>query len=190
MTEEEVCTATKPDCYISVDKIGLLQAHLVEIKEDFYRIILYVEKGIIKDPRICIAENSDNIKFMKLTTEQNDEFYELDIPFRYKIYYDKCYKLLTQEQMKQIILRDLREEFNIDIKEYNKEHKTKYNDFDEIPISEAQYNNYPMDPLREGFHEFNLHFELNGERFNDEERIKVMILADEIKPFEKHLNIR
>jgi len=187
--EEQVCNARQPDCYIKIDKIGKLQIHLLEIKEDFYRVILYVEEGILKNPRICIAENSENIKFMKLANENNDEFYEIEIPFKYKIYYDKCYKLMTKEQMKKIILRDLREKYNIDIKVYNEEHKTRYKDFDEIPISDKEYNDYPVDPLREGFHEYNLLFELENKGYKDNDIIKVMVLADETLPIEKHLNI-
>lgn len=186
---EKICNPKERQCYIFIDKIGKIQIHFLKIKDDFYRIILFIEDGILKEPKICIADNSIAIKNLRLVNDKDQEFYQVPIEGRHKLYYDKCYKLISEEDMKILILRDLREKYDIDIKKYNKEHKTSYKNFNEIKTKDEDYINYPVEMLKEGFHEYNLFLDLNGRIIEEEDSIKIMVLDVEAQPEEKSLNI-
>lgn len=183
------CNTIHKECIIDLQKIGDIQIHIIKIKDNFYRIIIYIEEGIINQPEICLGESSEKVIDIDLKNDKDIELLQIPIPTEHKIFYDKCYRLLPKEEIKQRIIADIVNEFDFDIRNYNKEFRTKYSSFQNVTVTDQEILDFPVQSLSEGFYHYNLYLKLNDRSFSSTDKLNFLMLDSKKEPIKKNLNI-
>ncbi len=85
---DKLCTINDEKCIISLQYIGhSYSMNVIPVADNLYRIIVYVPRGILQSPLLCLSWNdvySMSITGMPLTA----------IPLEYQEEFDKCYQAL------------------------------------------------------------------------------------------------
>ncbi len=174
--EPAVCNIEEKDCKMYINYKAQPEVTYIDYGR-FYRIIIYIKKGIFKDPAFCIQENSN--KVVGLVPKLDDEYFlYVELPIRLKNKYDSCFKFGIKEELEKLFLETLMDDYD-DLADYNEKHDTEYIVWDDIPVTQEDLINLKMNTLEEGFTEFEIYMGFDYD-YEHRERDRInLLLMDE-----------
>ena len=173
---EGMCDNINPICSGDVYRKADVQLKIIPFTETYYRVLLYIQDGVVITPKICVADNIDRLRYPRLKKE-GVELLTKPVPDDMRIYYDVCYSFNITSEIKEKLLQDIVKDNEYDIAKYNKAHKIKYTDWSNITFTNEDYQGYVLDKIVTGLYEFDLYFETNTEyTMLNQSEIKVKVM--------------
>jgi hypothetical protein len=177
---ETVCNSNILTCKADLYKYPQIQLYALRLNEQKYRVVLYLDEGVLKDPAICVADNTFRIQNIKLMDSlwKNQTLGIKAVPTRMRMYYDKCYSILTKQEIVERIRNKIAEEYENNIKKYNKEHKLNLGDFNDVDITDEMIMGYKTSDIMEsGLYEYDLTLDIDTiYGYNADSNMKIILI--------------
>ena len=179
--EKITCNSNQFTCSAYIDKYPEIDLRLLELEENYYRVFIYLKNGILKNPALCIADNTFRIGTISITNGffKDIELLQIKVPERLKLFYDKCYYPHTNVFVKENLWKDLELDYEYNIKKYNKEFGTEYTMFSEVKWSNDLITSFISDQWSEGIYEFDLKYEIDTLYGFNQDSILKFVLIDQ-----------
>jgi hypothetical protein len=161
---EKECHPDNIICEVNLEKYPEIVTNIIKFDEDYYRVLLYFKEGTFKQPIMCVSENSEKIKDIKLMVymydfSENVELMKIKKPKRLSLYVDTCYYIYSEKFIVDELRRNETLTYEGDIKKYNKQYGVKYQGFHNITYTPTYLNNYPIEDFQEGVHDYEIMLE-------------------------------
>ncbi len=177
--EKVTCNSNQYSCTAYIDKYPDIDLRLLELEENYFRVFIYQKDGILKNPALCVADNSFRIKTISITNDifRDLELLQIKVPERLNLFYDKCYYPHTKDYVEEELWKNIEIDYEYNIKKYNKEFGTEYTTFSQVKFSNDQIKSYMSDQWLEGIHEFDLNYEIDTiYGFNQDSKLKFILI--------------
>lgn len=172
-----ICSINVSACSLDLEKISVPKIDYLKYN-GFYKILMQTTEGTIKDPAVCLEENTDRIIGLAAKKEGAAELdlLQVAVPFRLQSRYTRCFTLDSKEILIEKALNKIKEQYE-NIEDYNKAEKTKYKDFNEVPISQADLMSQEFSTISPGFIYLDIYTKLNPEyQYRKGDRLKVLLI--------------
>ena len=176
--EERVnCNSNQFFCIAHILKYPEIDLRMLKLEENYYRVFIYLKDGVLKNPALCVADNSFRIKTISVENDEDEELLEIRVPERLKLFYDKCYYPHTETQIASELRDNLEQEYDYNINKYNKEKGTDYDTFEQINFGLSEIQAQTSELWESGVHEFNYRYEIDTlYGFNQDSKLKLVLL--------------
>lgn len=172
------CEPEKQVCNAELIKYPELFMDIMKLEEKYFKVFVYVTKGSVKEPFICVSENTMRLTNQEFRTGDGEELVKVETPSRLRLYYDTCYGVYSREYVESELRKSLAKEYEHDIEAYNKKNRARYEGFEEINFTDSHVRSY-RETQKEGFYSFDLTFQIDP-NFGYEETSEVRILMGDL----------
>jgi len=167
---QQTCTIINDRCIVKLSKKANVIYNYLEI-QDFHRVIYYLDDGILKDVAICIQENTDKINGIYF----DENYFERTNKFESR--FDGCYYPINRTRLHELKLEEVKDNWS-DIKDYNKEESTDYEQWDDIQFTNNQLEKIEYN-LNKPLFEFNIYFEYDSRfKFKKGDMLKIALVDE------------
>lgn len=175
---ETICNSNVLVCSAQLEKYPNLQLYAPQLSNNYFRVLMYVDDGILKDPVICVSDNSFRVRNMQLRMGQmNKTLATKIVPSRLRMFYDKCYALKSEDEVRESVRNKIAEGYENNIKAYNKEKKLNLGDWNDITITEEDMQRFRSEDIVTGLYEYDLSLEIDTiYGYNQDSNLKIILL--------------